>query len=37
MVALIPSQQKDSVCVCRQCIEFYCRDKLGFLKAFGFD
>ncbi|SHF68401.1 Cysteine-rich CWC [Marinomonas polaris DSM 16579] len=37
MVALIPSQQKGSVCVCLQCIEFYSTDKLGFLKAFSFD
>ncbi|NLQ16147.1 cysteine-rich CWC family protein [Marinomonas sp. M1K-6] len=37
MVALIPPEQKGSVCVCRQCIEFYRADKLGFLKVFGFD
>ncbi|MDE8602443.1 cysteine-rich CWC family protein [Marinomonas sp. RSW2] len=37
MLALIPSRQKDLVCVCRQCIDFYRADKRGFLEAFEFD
>ncbi|WP_111606181.1 cysteine-rich CWC family protein [Marinomonas arctica] len=34
MMALIPLQQKGIVCVCQRCIEFYCTDKIGFLKTF---
>lgn len=37
MIALIPPKQKGSVCVCRQCIELYCSDPLGFLKEFDLD
>ncbi|NVK73330.1 MAG: cysteine-rich CWC family protein [Oceanospirillaceae bacterium] len=35
MLALIPLQKRGCVCICRQCIEFYCADRHGFLKEFN--
>ncbi|WP_114412293.1 cysteine-rich CWC family protein [Marinomonas foliarum] len=37
LLAYIPLEQKGSVCVCQECIEFYRTDKLGFLKVFDFE
>ncbi|NLU97198.1 hypothetical protein B6N13_03685 [Marinomonas sp. UCMA 3892] len=34
MLALLSSEQKDKMCVCRQCIDWYEKDRSGFLKKF---